>query len=240
MHLNRLAQYLEALAQPATTWANAPAAVGNADMIVPITDASPSGRDLFISDGTRFRPLKGYLDLALWRTKITVAAANSNKATPNAVSVLKIAIPYSSTNGSLIGNGDTVEMKLAHERSASGSGTVSRGIYLGTDASAPLNNIKIDERNNTSTTNIYVPEEPAFHRVNATTVNFVGRKSLDQWSGPAATDIGDDGDIVTGIPSFDANTLYLDVVLQHASNVAESLIFDYGLIRLWSTGPVTG
>lgn len=222
------------------TWATAPAATGNAGMVIPITGVSSKNYDLFYSNGTRWYPVSGFVDLALWRTKITVAAANSNKTTPNAVSVLKITIPYSATNGSLIGNGDTVEMKLTHERSAAGSGTVSRGIYLGTDGSAPLNNVKIDERNNTSTTNIYVTEEPAFHRVNSTTVNFVGRKSLDQWSGNTATDVGDDGDTVTAIPSFDANTLYLDVVLQHASNVAESLIFDYGLIRLWSTGPVTG
>ena len=239
MNLLNLARSLQALAQPATTWANAPAAAGNTDLIVPITGVSTAGRDLFISDGTRWRPLKGYVDLALWRTKITVQAANSNKATPNAVSVLKVTIPYSATNGSLIGNGDSVVMRLVHERSSGGSGTVSRGIYFGTDGSAPLNNTKIEERNNTSTTNLYIPETPEFHRVSSTSVNFVARQSMDQWSGPSPTDVADDANAVT-VTSMDSNTMYLDIVLQHASSVAEQLIFNYGHIRLWTTGPVTG
>lgn len=228
------------LTQQATTWANAPAAANNTGVIVPITDVSEKGYDLFISNGTRWYPLSGYVDLALWRTKITVEAADSNKTTPNAVSVLKVTIPYSATNGSLIGNGDTVQFMLTHERSSGGSGTVSRGIYLGTNASAPLSNTKIDERNNTSTTNIYVVEDPAFMRVSSTSVNFIGRKNLDPVSGPTSTDVNDDADTVTGIASMDANTMYLDIVLQHASSVAEQLIFDYGLVRLYATGPVTG
>ena len=204
---------------------------------MPITDF---GYDLFIAYNGKLQPIANMITLAHWRTKITVDAANSNETTGNAVSVLKIAIPYNTNNGSMLGDGDTIDMRLTHERSAGGSGNTSRTVFIGSHATLPLNNISADKRNNTSTTNIYVPESPSFHRVNATTVNFVGRKSLDQWGGNTATDVGDDGDAVTSIPSMDANITYIDIVLRHASNVSENLIFNYGLIRLLSTGPVTG
>ena len=223
------------------TWETAPAAAGNTGLIVPITNVSSSGYDLFVSDGTRLRAVSGSVEIAVWVTRVVVNTASSNEASGTTSSVLKIAIPTSATNGSLFGDGDIIRLELDHSRSSGGTGSTFRTLYLGTHPTNPLSNTLINRNTNGSTTNLYVTEEPSFVRVNSTTIQPIGRRSLDQRSAPSATGIYNSvDDRVTGISSIDAATMYLDVTMGHVSNVAETVQLEYARVVLYTCGPVTG
>lgn len=221
------------------TWATAPAAVGNKGLIVPITDAGPGGYDLFISDGTRLRPIGGVLNLGIRWTQLVVPQLDSNKTDANFVSGFKIRLPYSATNGSLFNNGDVIQFEIVIDRSAAGAITMRRTIYVGSNASTPLSNTLLNETSS-STTNLGLPELGFINRVNSTTLGLAGATGLDAMRGPNPNASYSDANKVTGFPSFDANDTYIDFGPRWNSNTGGAEIGYVNWVRaaLYSCGPI--
>jgi hypothetical protein len=221
------------------TWATAPAAVGNEGLIVPITGLGGKGSQLFRSDGIRYYPLAGFIDLAVAITQVSVTSAEANDAGGTVKSTTKIALPYSANNGSLMQNGDIIMYMYAVEKSGTGI-ALRRAISVGTNASAPLSNTTI-MNNTTGASSTSYPDWGAFYRKSATSLCGTGRKNLDAWGGPSAANTYDDAaDAVTLASSMDTNTMYVDWSLAFATSGAETADQSFMWVRLYCCGPVTG